>query len=102
MRDIELNRLLVGRTLDDATTIATIHVHAWQTACQGIVQSAVLDALSVKQREAFWRRNLERRTSEMWVADDGGHVVGWISAGVVMRMLYRLHVKCGPSWLVVS
>jgi ribosomal protein S18 acetylase RimI-like enzyme len=67
--------------LDDAKAIATIHVHAWQAAYQGIVPSAVLDSLSVAQREARWRQDLERRTSETWVADDDDHVVGWVSAG---------------------
>jgi ribosomal protein S18 acetylase RimI-like enzyme len=66
---------------DDAKAIASIHVHAWQAAYQGLVPSAFLDSLSVEDREAIWRQRLERRTSEMWVADEGGKVVGWVSAG---------------------
>ena len=66
---------------DDAKAIATIHIRAWQAAYQGVVPSAFLDSLSVEQREAIWRQNLERRTSETWVADEGSQVVGWISAG---------------------
>jgi ribosomal protein S18 acetylase RimI-like enzyme len=64
----------------DAPAIAAIHVHAWQTAYQGIVPSAFLDSLSIEEREGRWRANLELRTSETWVAEENEEVVGWISA----------------------
>jgi ribosomal protein S18 acetylase RimI-like enzyme len=65
---------------EDARAIAAIHVHSWQVACQGIVPSAFLGSLSVEQRENVWRQNLEQGTSETWVAEEGSHVLGWISA----------------------
>jgi ribosomal protein S18 acetylase RimI-like enzyme len=67
-------------TLEDARAIATVHVHAWQVAYQGIVPEALLRSLSIEQREQFWRQNLERRTSDTWVAAQDGKVLGWISA----------------------
>ena len=66
--------------LEDATAIATIHVHSWQVAYQGIVPAALLDSLSVEQREGVWRQNLERGTPDTWVAEEGGRILGWISA----------------------
>lgn len=42
-------------TRDDAHAIAEIHVHAWKVAYRGLVPDGVLDALSVPQREQFWR-----------------------------------------------
>jgi ribosomal protein S18 acetylase RimI-like enzyme len=66
--------------LDDARAIATIHVHAWQAAYRDIVPSAFLDSLSVEEREKVWHQNLARKASETWVAEEGGQLVGWISA----------------------
>jgi len=68
-------------TLDDARAIAAVHVRSWQEAYESIVPSDVLNALSVEERALAWRRNLERRSSETWVAERNGQVVGWISAG---------------------
>jgi ribosomal protein S18 acetylase RimI-like enzyme len=49
-------------------------------AYQGIVPSSFLDSLSVEERERVWRLNLERATSETWVAEEDGQVLGWTSA----------------------
>ena len=73
--------LLRQATLDDARAIAAVHVRSWQGAYKGVVPSAVLNALSVEERARAWRQNLERRSSETWVAERNGQVVGWISAG---------------------
>lgn len=66
--------------LEDARAIAAIHVRSWQVAYQGIVPSAFLGSLSVEDRENVWRHNLERESSETWVAEEDGQVLGWISA----------------------
>ena len=43
-------------TLDDTRGIATVHVRGWQAAYGGILPRKFLDALSVDEREARWRR----------------------------------------------
>ena len=93
------NHMVVRRAgLDDAKAIATIHVQAWQTAYQGIVPSAVLESLSVEQREALWRHTLERKASETWVADDDDHVVGGSApGGAEMVTLRPPQLKSGLS-----
>ena len=66
--------------LEDARAIAAIHVQSWQLAYQGIVPAAFLASLSIEEREGVWAENLQRMASKTWVADEGGKVVGWISA----------------------
>ena len=45
-------------TVDDAHAIAEVHVASWRWAYRGQVPEAILDALSVEDREAMWRRSL--------------------------------------------
>jgi len=75
-----MNMLVRQASPEDAKAIAAIHVRAWQVAYQGIVPSTVLSSLSVEEREKIWSRNLDRRASKTWVAEEGGQVLGWISA----------------------
>jgi uncharacterized protein (TIGR02118 family) len=42
----------------DARAIATVHVRSWQEGYRGIVDDAVLDGLSVDDRERVWRERL--------------------------------------------
>jgi len=60
----------------DAQQIAQIHVETWRTAYRGQISDAVLDALSVERRAAFWRERLTQASSSVFVADDGG-VIGF-------------------------
>ena len=68
-------------TPEDARGIASVQVRAWRAAYAGIVPAAFLDALSIDEREARWRRNLDELGAETWVAVDGGAVVGWATIG---------------------
>jgi ribosomal protein S18 acetylase RimI-like enzyme len=65
---------------NDAQAIATIHVHSWQEAYRSVVPQSYLDSLSIEDREKVWQQNLEQGTSDTWVAEEGGRIIGWISA----------------------
>ncbi len=66
---------------EDARAIATIHVLSWQAAYQGLVPAQFLASLSVDQREGVWRQRLEHGAPGIWVIEEHGNVLGWISAG---------------------
>ena len=66
---------------EDAQAIAAIHVHSWQKAYRGIVPQSYLDSHTIEARTKVWQENLEQRTSDTWVAEEDGEVLGWISAG---------------------
>ncbi|HKZ05331.1 MAG TPA: GNAT family N-acetyltransferase [Methylomirabilota bacterium] len=68
-------------TPEDVRGIASVQVRAWRAAYAGIVPAAFLDALSVDEREARWRRNLAELEAETWVAASDGEVVGWATIG---------------------
>jgi ribosomal protein S18 acetylase RimI-like enzyme len=65
----------------DARTVATVHVHTWQSAYRGIVPDAYLNSLSIARREPIWRGVLEKGTPELWVAETDSQVVGWSAFG---------------------
>jgi len=67
----------------DARAIGRIHVHAWQAAYRGLLPDSFLAALSIDQREEYWRDVIIRRRSTLLVADDdtGRDINGWIAIG---------------------
>jgi ribosomal protein S18 acetylase RimI-like enzyme len=68
---------------EDAPGIACVHVRSWQAAYRGQLPDAMLDALSVDERTAFWRALLgeERSRSAVIVAEVEGVIAGFASAG---------------------
>ena len=70
--------------LDDAPSIAKVHVAAWNAAYLGLSDGAARARRSVEIREDQWRRGLawpEERGFLVWVAEDEGQIVGFITAG---------------------
>lgn len=66
---------------EDAAAIARVHVRSWQVGYRGLVPDAVLDGLSVGEREGTWR-NLHSGSdgaSFTLVAERKGDVVGFCS-----------------------
>jgi L-amino acid N-acyltransferase YncA len=68
-------------TLEDTRGIATVHVRGWRAAYRDILPRDFLDALSIDEREARWRRNLGETIAVTFVAEEAGAVIGWASVG---------------------
>lgn len=54
----ELSITIRRATVDDAASIADVHVAAWRTTYQKIVDQAYIDALAVPERAAAWTQRL--------------------------------------------
>jgi L-amino acid N-acyltransferase YncA len=70
--------------VEDAASIAKVHVDSWRTTYRGIIANTYLEALSYEDRERFWHSLLERteRTTLVYVAeDDDGEIIGFASGG---------------------
>jgi GNAT superfamily N-acetyltransferase len=69
----------------DARAIAEVHVESWKSTHQGIFPEALLNGLSVGQRESFWRNLLQAHPPSSSITlvgcDPGGAVVGFVSGG---------------------
>jgi ribosomal protein S18 acetylase RimI-like enzyme len=82
-RSVEIRRA----TADDAEAIGNVHVSSWRTTYTGIVDQAYIDALSVAERAAVWRRRLanpQLSDPDVLVAVDAKHgIVGFISGGEI-------------------
>jgi ribosomal protein S18 acetylase RimI-like enzyme len=68
-------------TIEDAETIATIHVCTWQTAYEGIVSAQYLASLSVQERASLWRRVISEQQSTLLLAVAQHAAVGFICFG---------------------
>jgi GNAT superfamily N-acetyltransferase len=67
----------------DARAIAEVLVAAWRWAYEGLLPEALLDGLSVDDREAMWREGLSdpRSGRSCLVAEDRARVVGFVGYG---------------------
>ena len=68
-------------TIEDAETIATIHVCAWRVAYEGIVPAQYLASLSVLERANLWRRVISEQRGIVLLAVAPHGEVGFISFG---------------------
>lgn len=73
--------MLRNATIQDAQTIATIHVASWQAAYDGLLPEEFLDRLSVPQRAKFWRSILAESAGETWLAEENGRLLGFVNFG---------------------
>ena len=65
----------------DARAIAHVHVDTWRAAYKGVIPQTVLEALDVAAREPMWRRFATTDDVAVFVAERGGRIVGFVSAG---------------------
>ena len=64
----------------DARGIARVHVRSWREAYAGVFSKHLLENLDVRTRAAHWERIIAGG-AQVWVAETGGIIVGWASAG---------------------
>lgn len=90
-------------TPDDADAIAGVHVSSWRTTYAGIVDQAYIDALSVAERAAGWKRRLGRPTGpDVFVAVDDGDIVGFIAGGDIREPIPGFDVELHAIYLLES
>jgi ribosomal protein S18 acetylase RimI-like enzyme len=68
-------------TLDDADSIARVHVESWQTTYAGIVPQPYLDSLSREARAQNWRQHLAAADPLILVAEGEPGVFGFACGG---------------------
>jgi ribosomal protein S18 acetylase RimI-like enzyme len=77
--------IIRAATPDDAASIAFVEVESWRTAYTHLMPAAYLDGLSVADKAASWRANLEKHGAKgrkrVLVASDGARVVGFVRVG---------------------
>ena len=76
-----LKRMLRLATIEDAETIATIHVRTWQAAYEGIMPAQYLASLSVEERANLCRKVISEQHGAVLLAVAPHREVGFISFG---------------------
>src|ERR1700736_5566945 len=67
--------------LSDAHAIAHVHVASWRTTYRDVLPDEFLGSLSEANYEERWKRVIADGASKVYVAEDGGDVVGFASGG---------------------
>ncbi|WJQ01145.1 GNAT family N-acetyltransferase [Geobacillus stearothermophilus] len=65
----------------DALAIASVHVESWKTTYSGIVPDAYLETLAVGEKQTLWEKVLSQADHSVFVAEEHGRVVGFVSGG---------------------
>jgi L-amino acid N-acyltransferase YncA len=70
--------------IEDASSVASVHVESWRSTYRGIVDQDMLDSMSVKQSTAEWRGRIISLDSQsgLWVTPGEGDVVGFANFGL--------------------
>ncbi|MFN2645484.1 MAG: N-acetyltransferase family protein [Burkholderiales bacterium] len=69
-------------TKADAHAIAEVHVAAWRSAYRGLLPDAVIAALTVEERRAFWKDMLAKTAaSKVAVGESDGAIAAFCSYG---------------------
>ncbi|HUG14004.1 MAG TPA: GNAT family N-acetyltransferase [Thermomicrobiales bacterium] len=71
-------------TLDDAASIARVHVASWRTTYRGLVPDGLLDRLAVAPRERYWGGIIANPDAPefIYVAQSpDGEIIGFVSGG---------------------
>jgi ribosomal protein S18 acetylase RimI-like enzyme len=69
-------------TIEDAETIAVIHVRTWQAAYEGIVPAQFLPSLSIQERAEMWRTIIAQHHGTVLLAGIPDGEVGFVSFGL--------------------
>jgi ribosomal protein S18 acetylase RimI-like enzyme len=68
-------------TIDDADTLAKLHIDSWRTAYRGLVPDSHLDGLDYKRRSQLFQKSLECNAEKTYLAEGDGKVFGFITLG---------------------
>jgi ribosomal protein S18 acetylase RimI-like enzyme len=72
---------VVHATLEDARSVAEIHVNTWRSAYASILPTEYLASLSVDRREKLWSECITAGMPELLVAKTNKLALGWLSFG---------------------
>lgn len=76
-----MNSQIRAATLVDAEGIAHVHVEAWRWAYDGHMPAELLAGLSVASRTRQWQGQLSAGSCSVFVAEQSGRPVGFVSFG---------------------
>ena len=67
--------------LEDAATIARVHVASWRAAYRDLLPADLLAGLNVERRALGWQRILQDETQAVFVYENAGEVVAFTNLG---------------------
>ena len=82
-------------TVADAAAIARVHQQSWRTTYSGILPRDVIEQLAGRRSEENWRARLAaaREMETVWIAQEGGQVLGFAACGTARHRLESLEAE---------
>jgi len=88
-------------TKADAAAIARIRIDCWRTTYRCLIPDAYLDAMDVDASAQLWDRVLSAppNTTSVFVADDGGDIVGFAAGNRLEEPRYALDAELSAAYV---
>ena len=88
--------------VDDAPSIAKVHVDTWRTTYGGIIPQSYLDNLTVQNRSVGWVRLLERTAGLTTLVSENhdGRIVGFVSVGPIRHNEPRYQAEISSLYVL--
>ncbi|WP_158942320.1 GNAT family N-acetyltransferase [Granulicella sp. S190] len=93
--------------LEDAASIALVHVESWKTTYRGIVPESYLASMNLESRTELWKAQLLSPDTLIFVAEDESGVFGFAAGGraresmehcdAEIYAIYLLHLQQGQG-----
>lgn len=96
------NRIAIRLAVpDDAHAIADVRVQSWRSTYRGMIPDSYLAGMKVEDSAALWSRVLTapRSPTSVFVATDGGEVVGFASGLMLAEPKFELDAELSGIYL---
>ena len=95
-----MNLTIRKAEIEDAATIAHVHVESWKTTYAGIVSDVFLASLNKENRAHSWQEQILAGRISIFVAEDEKGIFGFAAGGEVREKLHEYDAELYAIYLL--
>ncbi len=88
--------------VDDAASIAHVHLASWKTTYPGLIPQDYIDGLNVENGIARWKEQLAQGSNPVFVAEDGDTIFGFAAGGATVHPVEGYDAEIGSIYLLAT
>lgn len=88
--------------VEDAASIAQVHITSWKTTYPGLIPQAYIDGLKVENSIAMWIEQLKQGVHPVFVAEENGTVFGFAAGSAIIHPVEGYDAELASIYLLAS